>query len=48
MVEGFIRMKKISIIMIYKDMVGYENKAYDKTIRNLINEEMVRFVLDEQ
>ena len=31
-------MKKISIIIIYNDKLGYENKAYDKTIQSLINQ----------
>ncbi len=31
-------MKKISIIMIYNDKLGYDDKAFDKTIQSIINQ----------
>ena len=38
MIEGLIRMKKISIIMIYNDKLVYDDKSFNKTIQSLIHQ----------
>lgn len=38
MTKGLTGMKKISFIMIYNDKLGYDDKAFDKTIQSLIHQ----------
>ncbi|MBC8186414.1 glycosyltransferase [candidate division KSB1 bacterium] len=38
MTEGLIGMKKVSILMIYNEKLGYENNEFNKSVRSLVNQ----------